>query len=88
MAAEPDDLPNSFDIGLISPGLRAYMLDVVRRAPATYNTNHLKKAAVDLLETATPSMMPPGKLDWEKLEKKRARFGPHWSLADMLERER
>lgn len=83
-----DPAPKSYDLGLISPTMRDFMLDVMRKYSPALNTAALKKMAVDLLETAQPSDMPPGKLDWERLERKREKFGPHWSLADMLEREK
>jgi len=77
--------PKSYDIGLITPYMRGFLLDLARKHNPTSSTAGVKKAAVDLLETAQPTDMNPGRLAWSELEAEAQRMGQHWGLADIWE---
>lgn len=82
---EKEPQPKSYDVGLISPCMRGFLLELARKHNPTTSTSGIKKAAVDLLETAQPTDMEPGRLAWSELEAEAQRMGPHWGLADIWE---
>jgi len=84
MSDDPQEpQPRSYDIGVITPAKRDRLLDAIRRHPTLDN---IKKDLVDLLETAQPTDMEPGRLCWSDLEREVKRMGPHWGWADVFER--